>query len=150
MPNRNPTKPREEDKLQELARENQEILVRATGVFPFDFFPSTVLVTKSKVDIQQSFLTYTSSSTSFLISDIARIEVTSGFLFSTLLVRAKMSDKILAKASYLPKGQANEVQSVIQGLMIAENENVNVSRVDAQSVRDATEDIGESRDDSLQ
>lgn len=137
-----------QQELQNLAQENQEILVRASGVFPFDFFPSTIMVTKSKIDIQQRFFGFTSSSASFLITDLARIEVTSGMFFSTILLRAKVSDKILAKVSYLPKHQASQVQSVIQGLMIAEQEKVNVSNVDPQFVRDATEHIGQARDDS--
>lgn len=136
----------EEEKLQGLIQDNQEVLCEISAVFPFDFFPSTIRVTRTKIDIIQKFFFFTSARSSYVISGIARVELHSSLFFSTLYLRAKFSDDQIAKISYLKKNEAKKAQSIIQGLLVAESEDVDISKVSVESMQAKVKKIGKPKE----
>lgn len=128
--------------LENLAEGNSEVLCTVRSTFPFDFFPSTIVVTRDKVDIIDQLFFFSQDISSLMIREIGRVEVSTSLFFSTIFFRAKTIDKILKKVTHLKKSDALKVQSVIQGLLIAKAEQVDVSSVPATQVESATTRLG--------
>lgn len=129
--------------LETLAQESSETLCSVQSVFPFDFFPTTITVSRTKIDVIDQLFFFSKRINSFLISEIGRIEVTTGLLFSTILFRARTVDKLLVKVSYLNGSDAIKVQNVIQGLLIAKAEKVNMTQLNTTEVESSVSVMGQ-------
>lgn len=124
----------EPTQLQVLAQESSEVLCCVRSVFPFDFFPTTITVSRTKLDVIDQLFFFSKRINSFMIAELGRVEVTTGLFFSTILFRAKTVDKLLMKVSYLNTSDAMKVQNVVQGLLIAKAEKVDTTELDAAQV----------------
>lgn len=129
--------------LENLASGNNEVLCTIRSLFPFDFFPSTIVITRAKVDIIDMIFFFSKDFCSFMIPEIGRVEVSTNLFFSTLSIRGKTVDKVLKKVSYLRPSDAIRAQSIIQGLLIAKAENVNVTGIDTPTVESAVHTLGQ-------
>lgn len=135
-----------EAQLQNLANGNNEVLCTIRSVYPFDFFPSTMVISKNKVDIIDMIFFFAKDYSSFMIPEIGRVEVSTNLFFSTIRIHGKTIDKELAKITHLWPADALKAQSIIQGLLIARAENVDMSQIDGRTVEQATQNLGQPRE----
>lgn len=133
----------ETQQLQNLADGSSQVLCTIKSVFPFDFFPSTLVISKAKVDIIDTIFFFSKDFSSFMIPEIGRVEVSTNLFFSTITIHGKTVDKSLKKVSYLWPADAIKAQSIIQGLLIAKSENIDVTNINAATVESATQTLGQ-------
>jgi hypothetical protein len=129
--------------LHSLADGNSAPLLVVKSLFPFDFFPTTIVVTKTKIDVVDKLFFFSKDINSFLITEVGRVEVTTNLFFSTLTIRGKTVDKILIKVGYLRAEDAIQVQSIIQGLIIAKTENVDVTQMASPGLESVVRTVGQ-------
>ena len=130
------------EKLTKLAQMSNDILFRCHTVFPFDFFPDTVIVDKTKVNfiIKEFFLSEIVHS--IMIKNIKDIQVESSAFFAKIII---IPDVYLGQAitvSYLSKSGAQEARRVIQGLMLCYKEGIDISDLDASEIKNKIETAG--------
>jgi len=111
------------------AKVNQEseVLCRVWSVFPFDFFPDEIVVEKSKVSFIKHFFFGTQEILTVSIHDVQAVNVETSPFFSSikLLNRTPMIPEI--SIDNLRTSDAMKLQAVVQGLLIARKEDINVN-----------------------
>jgi hypothetical protein len=137
------SKPQQSVHLNTLAEGSSDILCSIKSVFPFDFFPTTITISKTKIDVIDQLFFFSKKIDSILISDIGRVEVITGLFFSSILIRAKTIDKLLIDVSYLNQSDAIKAQSVIQGLLIAKADKLDVMPMNIQEVESGVRIAGQ-------
>lgn len=126
---------KEAAKLHQIADANEEVLSTASSMFPFEFFPTSIVVTKAKVDIINTLFFFSKHIQSVLISEIGRVEVVTSLFFSELIIRAKTVDKVLIAVKFLPTKKALEMQSILQGLLVSTAEKVDVQAIPSKQLK---------------
>jgi hypothetical protein len=135
-------KMRKEEKLTNLAKMSNDILYKCETVFPFDFFPDTLIIDKTKVNfiIKQFFFTETVHS--IMIKNIQDIQVETSVLFAKLTVIPDVYLGQVITITYLNKSHAQEARRIIQGLMLCCKEGVDISDLDASEIKSKIETAG--------
>ena len=135
-----------EVKLQHIAKANEEILYSVSTVFPFEIFPTTIVISKTKIDIINYYFFFSKQLKSIMLSELGRAEVTTTAFLSCLILRGKISDIVLGRIPNLPSTRAQEAQSIIQGLLVSKTENIDVQHVDPQELRQSAKAIGQPQE----
>jgi hypothetical protein len=119
-----------EKKLNDLVDVSDNVLFRAKAVFPFDFFPNEVTIDVNQVNILYNDL-LSQRLHSIAIKNIFDVSVNSGVLFASLqIVDVGFKGEPPIEINYLKKPDASEARQIIQGLVIASKQELDLSRLD--------------------
>jgi len=131
--------------LDDLAQSDSRPLYVLTGVWPFDFFPTKIVIDRKKITFRDQLFFFTSQSQSILIADVMSVMVDTGLLFSSLSVidRHFPQDTIVVK--YLRDHEAKKARRLIQGLILADKENIDLTNVPDDQLIEKLEEIGKTR-----
>lgn len=131
-----------EKPLDDLRHASDRTLFTAKTVFPFTFFPDTIIVDYQKISIIKKKFFLTEQVDSINHGDLLHIEVESGPLFSTLKITTKyFSDKPIS-IQYLNKKHAVRVRDILHGVISARQEEIHISDVDDKRLVSKLEQIG--------
>jgi hypothetical protein len=115
--------------LLEITEESQEELISVTAVFPFQLFPDTITVDRQKVSIIRRRFFWVADTAVTKIGDIINVEASTGpFLGSVKIFSRYLSDSHYSM-SYLKRGDAQRLQRVLQGLLIAHEKGIDSSLI---------------------
>src|SRR6185369_8263756 len=95
---------KEIDKLDQLTIDTNNLLFAAYSVFPFDVFPTQIIIEKTKVGIKHQIFFLTSQIQSIMISDISNVEVDTSIFLSTL----KLTNRLPAFPAIVVKNLRHE------------------------------------------
>lgn len=132
-------------KLQELARVDNQPLVQVTGTFPFEFFPTTITVDRKKVTVYDRVFFFNRAIQSLLIEDLMSVRVETGILFATLRVVDKHYPGEDIVVRFLPKQLAKEARWVIEGLMVAQKEKIDLTYIPREELSQKLLEIGKTQ-----
>ncbi len=130
------------EKIDQLIESQIQVLFQTVSVFPFEFFPTTLLIDKTKVTVKYKIFFTSYQLKSLLIQDISNIEVSTSWLFATLKIRSRLPSEKVMSIKYLWKRDALEAQKIIQGLMVGIEEHIDVSRIPSNQLRKRAEQLG--------
>lgn len=140
----------EAKKLQDLMIKSQKPLLRISTVFPFDLFPDTLIVDVTKVHIISRQFFASEEIHSIPIKSIVDVYVETGPIFATLRVLPQMVfQHQVTQISQLWKSDAIKARDIIQGLIVATKEDVNIAKLpeeeDNKSLRKDLEKLGKTQ-----
>ncbi|EKD85756.1 MAG: hypothetical protein ACD_37C00633G0004 [uncultured bacterium] len=133
---------KDKEKIVALANASDSILFQATTVFPFTFFPDSIIIDKTKVTIIERLFFFHQNTTSYAIEDILNVEVGSGLLFSILTCLTRYDNKKAFSLRYLKNGDAIFAKKLLQGLIIAKREGVHIEELSKEEIMTHGEVIG--------
>lgn len=128
--------------LEQLADANTAVLFQTRTVFPFKLFPAEVKVTRSKITVSNSVFFFEKEVRSMLVKEIVRVEVDQAMFLATVDVYDRSPNGVALRITHLWKNDAHQLRHFIEGLMIAQNEGVDVSKVDDKTVVKNVEELG--------
>lgn len=131
-------------KLNGLADGASRILLDIKAVFPFDLFPDQVTIDETKVTIHSRYFFFTKEVRSIELKDIFNVSVSQGVLFSKLEITDRFFSQEPFTVEYLWKSDAEKARRIIQGLIIAKKENVDVHDLPMEEVVSKVDRIGKS------
>ncbi|MBI3341537.1 hypothetical protein HY024_00275 [Candidatus Curtissbacteria bacterium] len=133
-----------EKNLDNLAkRASKGVLMHIKGVFPLDIFPDEVVVDINKVNIIRNDL-FGRKIHSVYLKDISDVIVNSSIFFSSLKIVDMGFTESGIVIKNLKRGEAEEARRVIQGLVVSTKQNINLSKIDPEELRDKVGRIGEA------
>lgn len=94
-------------------------LFRCNSVFPFDLFPTELIIDINKISISNRFFSLGRQVHSFVIDDVSDVFVTSGIILASLEIIDKNFGSNTVKVKKLKPNDAYEAKRIIQGLVIA-------------------------------
>lgn len=133
---------KEREKIVVLAKASDAILFKATTVFPFTFFPDSIIIDKTKITIIERLFFYSADIRSYAIEDILNVEVGIGILFSSLTCLTRYDNKKVFALRFLRKKDASFARKLIQGLIIAKREGVHLEEISGEEIISYGEAIG--------
>lgn len=132
-------------KLDELAYVDTTALFSCRAVFPFDLFPDTVTVDRNKVTISKKTFFFTRTTQSILIQDLMTVVVSESLLFATLEIVDRMYPQETIIVEYLPKESARRVRWLIEGLIVAQKQKIDLSKIPREELLVKIEKIGKTK-----
>jgi hypothetical protein len=137
--------------LQELTKVvegSQEVLARATTVFPLDLFPDAIIVDRTQVTITQRSFFFVGGMTSIRINDILNVTAHVGPFFGSVRISTRFFDPDKPyEITRLWRDDALRLQAIIQGLLIAAKREIDIDAVDKQELVDGLVKVGQSPTD---
>ncbi len=128
--------------LGELTKASDKILFRTKTVFPFTFFPDTLIVDYQKISIIKKKFFMSQKIDSINHNDVLHVEVDTGPLFATLRITTKYFSEKPIRIQYLPKSPAIKVRDLLHGLISARQEDISFSEVDGKKLSKKLQRIG--------
>jgi len=130
------------DKLRTIELKTDDVVFRASSVFPFQLFPDEIVVDKNKVNIINRIFFGSEMVHSIAIDQISDVALETGPLFATLRFKNKTAPFEETSIQYLPKSQAQEMQRIVQGLMLASQEKIDTTYVRNDELKERAEESG--------
>lgn len=132
----------DKSKLEDAVKESHGILARATTVFPFTPFPDTVVIDRHKLTIVRRHLG-TQQALSVPIENIKNVQADMGPIFGTLTIISDQFVNSEQKLEYLRRGDVEKIQKMVQGIVMATKEDIDVSEVDPDQLKALLTELGE-------
>lgn len=119
-----------------------EILLRVKSVFPFDLFPSEVIVTTNSVAIIDNFFWGTSETKTILIQDIFNVDLIKTPFFCNVQITNRQAMLPVIEIKYLRKKDGDKLKDTIQGLLLMKAENVDIDKYSAAQINPQIRNLG--------
>lgn len=133
-------------KLDKLADASRKILLRLKAVFPFNFFRDEIIIDLSKVSINQRIFFRTGNIRSVAYEDIFEVTTNYSLIFASLSIVDRFYQQMPLEIPYLWKKDALRARRVIQGVMIAKKEKININDVPQHLLLEKVETLGRARE----
>lgn len=133
--------------LRRVVKRSHEIIASKRTVFPITLFPGSVVVDRTKVSIIKRDFFWTANVISFQIEDILNVSSGVGPLFGSLTIASRvMSTVDHFHIHYLWRSDAIFLKHLIQGYVIAKNNQLETSRLTKQELIDTLCELGADSD----
>lgn len=121
---------RELRRLARLINRSSDVLASATTVFPFDLFPNTITVDRTKITIIKRDFLWSEKVMSIRIEDILNVSTSVGPLFGSLTIASRvMSTEDHFTTSFFWRSDAIYLKHIIQGYVIARHNKIKTSHL---------------------
>lgn len=139
-------------KLEDLADKSTDVLLKVSTVFPFTFFKNDIIVDPYKVNVVFREFFYSEHIHSIMIKDILDVVVETSLFFATVKIVDQGYTENSVNIEYLKKEDALELRKIIQGLVIAHRQAVDLSILHPAHIKDKAEELGKVKgiDDTKQ
>ncbi len=127
-----------------------EVLMKVETVFPFTLFPDTVTIDREKLTIANRLFFRVAKINSILITDIQSIEANVGPFFGSLHIVSKFfvnNPNVPRVVKFLWRHDAERVQRLIQGFIIAKQKDIDCSQIDTDKLLAMLADLGSGATD---
>lgn len=136
--------------LDNLSSRANIILLKAKGVFPFDFFPDTLTIDANKVNIINKTFFASESVVSVMIKEIMDVRVETAIFLGRLLIDYGPHPLKIhtVTISSLRRQDALRAKDILEGmLVIYRGENIDITKLKPEETLQEIEDIGKVDDE---
>jgi len=135
-------------KLTDLVKSSQQPLLQIRTVIPLDPFPNEIIIDINKVNIIFRYFFFSRHIHSVFIRDISDVIVETGIIFSTLkLVDVGFTENSI-DIKYLSTKGAIRARRIIQGLVVAHKNGIDVSKYEFSDLSEKLEELGKAEQKS--
>lgn len=125
---------------------SHELLYKANTVFPFNFFPDTIVIDKEKLTIIARYFFWVAKITSVPIRDILSVEADVGPFFGSIYLTSRYFYTNPHSIRFLWRRDAIKIQKLVQGFIIANERGIDCSNIDRSQLEELLEHLGESNE----
>lgn len=133
-------------KLDDLAEKSDSILLKISTVWPFTFFTHDIIIDTYKVNIVFRNFFWSEQIHSVMIRDVLDIVVETSIFFATLKIVDQGYIENSIDIQYLKRKDAMEARKIIQGLIVAHRQGVDLSTVKPFDVKSKVEEVGKVKE----
>lgn len=134
------------DTLLGVTIHSHEILYRADTVFPFNFFPDTIIIDKEKLTIIARYFFWVAKITSVPIRDILSVEADVGPFFGSIQLTSRYFYTNPHSIKFLWRRDTLKIQKLLQGFIIANERGIDCSTIDKSQLEELLEHLGETNE----
>lgn len=131
-------------KFDSLVRGCRTMLLKISAVFPFDLFPDELIIDECKVSIVFREFFFSADIHSINIEMIRDVDVETGPFFAKLQIVPDGFPGHPLVVRYLKKGDAYKARSIIQGLMVAKRNDIDLAKIDETDLVNKLELLGKT------
>jgi hypothetical protein len=131
-------------KLEGMVEKAQNVLCRARAVWPLDFFPDTITIDRKKLTIEHRSFWGVKQTVSVRHSDVTNVQAHVGPFFGSLIITSEHFINNIQTIKYLPRVDVLKIQQLIQGMIIAHKEGVELNDIDDKRLLKLLNELGDS------
>lgn len=135
-------------KLEKLVKESQLKLFSAKSVFPLDLFPDQIEIDPVQVHITLKEFFKSKRIHSIAIKDISDVFIESAGPFASLKLIDRDFVENTVSVNFLKYADALKAKKIIQGLMVADREGIDLTQADYKSLAVKLEQLGSASEKS--
>lgn len=141
-----PTTPGElRQQLGQALSEAQDILFKATTVFPFTLFPDLLAVDRTKVTISHRWFFKMAETVSIRIEDILNVTANVGPFFGSLKIQSRIyNEQTPYEVDWLSRSDALRAKRVLQGYVIALKRQIDCTSLSAAQLAQMLDELGKT------
>lgn len=141
-------KAQNDQKLNKLLDKSSNVLIKLSSIWPFDFFPKHIIVDTNKITIIYREFFFSERQRSILIKNVTDIFVDLDLWFASIkLIDRSYAENILV-IKYLPKADAIKARRIIQGLVVAVQNGIDLNNIQTDELLEKIEELGKTNLDS--
>ncbi len=129
-------------KFEELVLKSENNLYKLKSVFPFAFFPEKITIDPVKVSVVSKEFFSSERIHCIYIKNILDVFLSSGPIFATLKIVDQSFTENTVTISFLKKNEAFKARKIIQGLIVAHQQEINVTGLQDDNLIEKLEKIG--------
>ena len=133
-----------QQKVEEILDRGNNILLKISAVWPFDFFPNEVVVDENKVNIICREFFFSEDIHSISVFNIKDISLETNIFFATLKLvpDGYPGEPLIVK--FLKKGEAIRLRKIIQGLIETSKKGVDITKLPTDNPTSLIEQLGKA------
>ena len=131
--------------LENFAMTDEPALLSLNTLFPFQLFPTTITIEKTKVNIKEQHFLGMTDTRSLLIADISSVESESNVLFGTLVFRIRVASALPIEVRFLSRLRAAKARRMIEGLMVIVANKIDMTKITTAELLANLENLGASK-----
>ena len=132
-------------KIDKLTRGSHRTIFKATAVFPFDFFPDTIIIDENKVDIIVTTFFVTEQMYSIPIQNIIGADAMISLFFGTLTLETTGYKKSPPPITHLWNTDAVKARRYINALVMCNKDKIDLSKLEIPYLCQKLDEIGKAR-----
>lgn len=133
-----------QEKLSNLIDKSSLTLFKCAAEWPFDLFPDEVTVEPTQINIKRKSFFLTESIVSIPIKNVADVVIQTSILFASLNIVDKSFTQNTVTVEYLNRADAEKARRIIQGLVVASKEGIDLLKLDLTNLKMKLEEIGQA------
>ncbi len=138
--------PHRSKELKHMIRRSNDVLASATTVFPFDLFPDSIVVDRTKVTITKRNFFWSEQVMSIRIEDVLNVSVASGPFFGALTIASRvMSTEDHFTTRFFWRKDAAHLKHIIQGYVIARHNRIDTKHLSRDNLIKTLEELGQDK-----
>lgn len=138
-----------EEKFNKLLTHSTTTLLSISTFFPFTIFPHKLIITLNDVNFVYTEFFISKQIRSISISKIAEVIVNTGFFFAQLQIIDKDFSQMTIEMEYLKIKDAMKAKRLIQGMLFASKEKIDLTKIDDANLVAKLEELGRVQGESL-
>lgn len=132
--------------LKRVIKRSNDVLASATTVFPFDLFPDTIVVDRTKVTIIKRNFFWSEQVMSIRIEDVLNVAVASGPFFGALTIASRvMSTEDHFTTNFFWRKDAAHLKHIIQGYVIARHNKIDTKHLSRDNLIKTLQELGQDK-----
>jgi hypothetical protein len=138
-------------KFKNISARNDLELFRAKTVFPFNFFPDTLVIDTTKITVSRKQFFATEFVTTIPLKDIADVTLQTALFLASLTFQYMpqsnspgMMKPVIIRLNSLTRSDAIRAKNILKGVMVAKAEDIDISKLSAEEVVNVIEQFGQS------
>jgi hypothetical protein len=135
--------------LDALVTSSQIPLYTLSAVFPFDFFPDQISIEASQVNFMIKSFYFTYQIQSIPVKNIADVYLQTSPFFASLKIIDSSYIENSVQVDHLRKSEASIARRIIQGLVIASKQGLDINGLPPKQLVQKLEQLGHARDVDL-
>lgn len=137
------------DRFKGLVRASNQTLIKVQTVFPFDFFTDEISIEITQVNVVKRYFFATAHLQTIPIKNVADVFIETSLFFASLKIIDSSYIENSIEVEYLKKSDAIMARKIIQGLVIASKEGIDLAKVSPQSLLQDIESLGQAQEVEL-
>lgn len=131
-----------EDEFFEFAKKTKEVLIQVHGVWPFDFFPDVATLNRSMFIVKRNVFIGVSKTITCHHDDILDSHLNLGPFFGSVSIHMKYVTNGVEVINWLSRKDAIRLHAILQGLLAAKKNNLDINTLDREGLAERLEAIG--------
>jgi hypothetical protein len=129
-------------KMEDIANKSDTVLLKVSTVWPFTIFKNDIIIDPYKVNIVYREFFWSEHIHSIMVRDILDVIVETSVFFATLKIVDQGYTANTVDIEYLKRDEALKVRKIIQGLIIAHRQALDLSGINSSNIKDHVDQMG--------
>ena len=131
------------NKFEKIVSKSERVLFTTSTIFPFHFFPNKLIIDQNKVSVVEKNFFWSETIRSVMIKNILDITIDTAPLFAHLVIIDVGFKEDAIRLNYLRKKDALLARKIIQGLIVAIKEGIDLSDISGEQLIQKLEGLGQ-------